>query len=167
MYRDSDWDNIHLADEGGIEARTRSLKRRTYNVKGPNHLWYIDLNHSLIRWYRIIFKVVDGFSLLTVSLRCIENNKASAILSCFLKCVVNTYGMPGRVRSDQSRENTSVANFMVEHRGKGRESMLTGKVCTTSKYSGFGGMCLHVFLHSLTIFLHLSKTIQFLIFSMR
>ena len=64
MYRDSDWDNIHLADEGGIEARTRSLKRRTYNVKGPNHLWYIDLNHSLIRWYRIIFKVVDGFSLL-------------------------------------------------------------------------------------------------------
>ena len=37
MHRDSDWDNIHLADEGGIEARTRSLKRRTYNVKGPNH----------------------------------------------------------------------------------------------------------------------------------
>ena len=75
--------------------------------------------------------------------------------------------MPRRVRSDQSRENTSVANFMVEHRGTGTESMLTGKVCTTSKYSGFGGMWLHAFLHSLTIFLYLSKTIQFLILSMR
>ena len=75
--------------------------------------------------------------------------------------------MPRRVRSNQSRENTSVANFMVGHRGTSRESMLTGKVCTTSKYNGFGGMWLHAFLHSLTIFLHLSKTIQFFILSMR
>ena len=47
-------------------------------------------------------------------------------MSCFLKGV-NTYGMPSRVRSDQGRENVSVADFMIEHRGAGRGSMLTGK----------------------------------------
>ena len=32
-------DSIHRVHEGGIEARIRRrLKRRTYNVKGPNHL---------------------------------------------------------------------------------------------------------------------------------
>ena len=35
--------------------------------------------------------------------------------------------MPSRVRSDQGRENVSVADFMIEHLGAGRGSMLTGK----------------------------------------
>ena len=120
-------DSIHRVDEGGIEARTRRrLKRRTYNVKGPNHLWHIDTNHKLIRWYVIIFGAIDGFSRLPVSLECIDNNKASTILSCFLKGV-NTNGMPSKVRSDQGRENVSITDFMIEHCGAGRESMLTNK----------------------------------------
>ena len=62
----------------------------------------------------------------TFSLECIDNNKASTILSCFLKGV-NTYGMPSRVRSSQGRENLSVADFMIGDRGAGRGSMLTVK----------------------------------------
>ena len=120
-------DSMHRVEGGGIEARTRRrLKRRIYNVKGPNHLWHIDTNHKLKRWHIIIFKAIDGFSHLPFSLECIDNNKASTILSYFLKGV-NTYGMPSRVRSDQGRENVSVANFMIEHRGAGRGSMHTGK----------------------------------------
>ena len=43
-------DSMHRVEGGGIEARTRRrLKRRTYNVKGPNHLWHIDTNHKLKR----------------------------------------------------------------------------------------------------------------------
>ena len=120
-------DSIHRVHEGGIEARTRRrLKRRTYNVKGPNHIWHIDTNHKVIRWYIIIFRAIHGFSRLPVSLEYTVNNKASTILSCILKGV-NTYGMPSRVRSDQGRENVSVADFMIEHLGAGRGSMLTGK----------------------------------------
>ena len=120
-------DSIHCVDEGGIEARTRRrFKKRTCNVKDPNHLWHIDTNHKLIRWYIIIFGAIDGFSRLPVSLDCIDNNKASTILACFLKGV-NTYGMPSRVRSNQGGENVSAANFTTEHRGAGRGSMLTSK----------------------------------------
>ena len=120
-------DSLHRVDEAGIEKRTRRrLKRRTYNVKGPNHLWHIDTNHKLIRWYLIIFGAVDGFSRLPVSLECTDNNKASTILSCFLKGV-NSFGLPSRVRSDQGRENIGVADFMIEKRGEGRGSMITGK----------------------------------------
>ena len=72
------------------------------------------------------FRAIKGFSRLPVSLECIDNNKASTILSCFLK-VVNTYGIPSRVRSDQGRGNVSVADFMIEHRGAGRGSMLPCK----------------------------------------
>ena len=72
------------------------------------------------------FRAIDGFSRLPVSLECIDNNKASTILSFFLK-VVNTYGIPSRVRSDQGRGNVSVADFMIEHRGAGRGSMLPCK----------------------------------------
>ena len=35
--------------------------------------------------------------------------------------------MPSRGRSDQGRENVSVADFMIEHRGTGKVKMLTGK----------------------------------------
>ena len=110
-----------------IEARTRRrLKRRTYNVKGPNHLWHIDTNHKLIIWCMIIFASIDGFSRLPVSLECIDNSKARTILWCFLKGV-NTHGMPSRERSDQGRENVSAANFMTENRGARRGSMFTVK----------------------------------------
>ena len=56
-------DSMHRVDEGGIEERTRRrLKRRTCNVKGPNHLSHIHTNHKLIRWYIIILGVINGFS---------------------------------------------------------------------------------------------------------
>ena len=37
----------------------------------------------MIKWYKIIFGAIDGPSLLLVFLECIDNNKASSIMSCF------------------------------------------------------------------------------------
>ena len=102
------------------------LHRPVYNVQGPNHLWHIDTNHKLVRWYFIIVSVVDGFSRLPISLECCTNNKAETVLTCFSK-VVQAYGFPSRVRSDRGRENALVADYMLEKRETNRGSMITGK----------------------------------------
>ena len=120
-------DSFHRVDSVGIEARTRGrLHRRVYNVKGPNHLWHLDTNHKLVRWYFIITGVIDGFSRLPVILKCTDNNRAETVLDCVLVAVEN-YGLPSRVRSDKGLENVSVADYMISKRGANRGSMLTGK----------------------------------------
>lgn len=43
-------DSIHRVDQEGVKERKKgSLKRRVYNVQGPNHLWHVDTNHKLVR----------------------------------------------------------------------------------------------------------------------
>ena len=120
-------ESIHRVDLEGVEERKKGrLKRRAYNVNGPNHLWHIDTNHKLVRWYLIVFGAIDGFSRLPVSLECVDNNKAETILKCFMEGVAS-YGLPLRVRSDKGKENVLVADYMILNRGTGRGSMITGK----------------------------------------
>ena len=120
-------DSMHRVDIVGVNGRKKCrLHRRIYNVQGPNHLWHIDTNHKLVRWYFIITGVVDGFSRLPVSIECTNNNKSQTVLKCFLKGV-EEYGLPSRVRSDKGMENVLVADYMIEKRGNNRGSMITGK----------------------------------------
>ena len=35
--------------EGSMMRRLNNLRRRSYSVPGPQHLWHIDGNHKLIR----------------------------------------------------------------------------------------------------------------------
>ena len=73
-------DSIHRVDQDGVEERKKgSLKRRVYNVQGPNHLWHIDTNHKLVRWNFIIIGGIDGYSRLPVMLTCENNNKAEIL----------------------------------------------------------------------------------------
>ena len=102
------------------------LHRHVYNVQDPNHLWHIDTNYKLVRWYFIIVGVVDGFSWLPVSLECCTNNKAETVLICFSKRV-QAYGLPSRVCSDRGRENVLVADYMLDKQATNRGSMITGK----------------------------------------
>ena len=118
-------DSIYRVNDFGVQARKkRRLNKRVYNVKGANHLCHIDTNHKLIKWHIIIFGAIDGYSRLPVSLECINNNKATTVLSCFLKGV-ETYGIPSRVRSDKGKENVLVPDYMIEKRCLERGSMVT------------------------------------------
>lgn len=119
-------DSLHRVNGDGVNARKKGrLHRRVYDVQGPNHLWHIDTNHKLVRWYFVVFGAIDGFSRLPVALECRSNNKAETVLECFLKGVEN-YGLPSRVMSDKGGENVLVADYMLARRGINRSSMITG-----------------------------------------
>lgn len=111
---------------GVLDRQKRLLHRRTYSVAMPNSLWHIDTNHKLIRWRFIIFGGIDGFSRLPVFLKVSGDNKAATMLRFFLEGVT-TYGLPSRVRCDKGRENTDVSRYMIEKRGPGRGSCITGR----------------------------------------
>ena len=93
-------DSLHRVNGDGVNARKKGrLHRRVYDVQGPNHVWHIDTNHKLVRWYFVVFGAIDGFSRLPVALECRTNNKTETVLECFLKGVEN-YGLPSRAGSD-------------------------------------------------------------------
>lgn len=68
---------------------------------------------------------IDGYSRMVVFLHCSTNNRASTVYSHFLQAT-HDYGTPSRVRTDQGKENTLVAQHMLEHRGTNRGSMIVG-----------------------------------------
>ena len=101
------------------------LKRRVYNVPGPNALWHIDGNHSLIRWRFVIHGAIDGYSRLITYLHCSTNNRSETVYNLFVNAV-DKYGCPSRVRSDKGGENQGICIFMVQHCGTGRHSHIAG-----------------------------------------
>ena len=120
-------DSIHRVDHEGVENRKRGrLRRRTYNVQGPNHLWHIDTNHKLVRWHLVVIGGIDGFSRLPVMLSCMDNNQAETILKCFLDAV-DEFGLPSRIRTDKGMENVDIAEYMISRRGINRGSAIVGK----------------------------------------
>ena len=127
VTRQSLRDCLYRIDKIGSSMRKKKkLHRRIYTVQGPNYLWHLDTNHKLVRWNFIITGIVDGFSRLPVGLFCTNNNKATTVLRCF-RSSVEEYGLPSRVRSDKGGENVLVADYMLQKRGPGRKSMITGK----------------------------------------
>ena len=68
---------------------------------------------------------IDGYSRLIVFLYCSTNNRATTVYELFLSAV-EKHKLPSRVRPDQGTENVLVAQYMLERRGAGRRSMITG-----------------------------------------
>lgn len=85
----------------------------------------MDTNHKLIRWNLVIAGGIDGFSRFVVFLKCVDNNRADTIFTCFESGVQN-YGIPLRVRSDQGLENLKVAEYMTRVHGSDK-SIIVGK----------------------------------------
>lgn len=106
--------SIHRIDPINTAIRRSvTVRRRVYNVQGPNALWHIDGNHKLIRWRFVIHGGIDGFSRTVVYLRCRDNNEANTVLSSFVAAVQN-HGIPSKIRSDLGGENVDVWQYMIE-----------------------------------------------------
>ncbi len=101
------------------------LWRRRYCVPGPNSLWHIDGNHSLIRWRFVIHSGIDGFSRYITFLHCSTNNRSDTVFSLF-RCTVQSCGIPSRVRTDHGGENILVCAYMITTRGVGRGGHIAG-----------------------------------------
>jgi hypothetical protein len=120
-------DRLNVLDPvGRAVRRNNAIHRRTYNVRGANHLWHIDTNHKLISWRFVIFGCVDGYSRLPIYLQCTDNNLAATSLHFFLNGV-RKFGLPLRVRGDHGVENYDVARYMIASRGLNRGSFITGR----------------------------------------
>ncbi|XP_026128400.1 uncharacterized protein LOC113109073 [Carassius auratus] len=118
---------LHELDPIGRSLRRRrAVRRRIYSVQTPNQLWHIDGNHKLVRWRLVFHGCVDGFSRTIIYLDCLNNNRASSVLSLFQEGVQN-FGLPSRVRCDHGMENIEVARYMLNRRGLNRGSVITGR----------------------------------------
>lgn len=118
---------ISTIDPVGRALRRRAaVQRRQYNVRSPNHLWYVDGNHKLVNWRFVVHGCIDGYSRAIVYLECTTNNLASAVLHYFIKGT-RKVGLPLHVRGDHGVENVEVARFMVEIRGDNRGSFIAGR----------------------------------------
>ena len=104
---------------------TSIIQRRKYSVPSPNSLWHIDGHHSLINWGFVIHGAIDGFSRLIVYLHCSTNNRSDTVLNLFNEAL-EQYGVPSRIRTDKGGENVLCWDRMVELRGEGRGSYITG-----------------------------------------
>ena len=117
---------IRRVDPVGTALRWRLvIHRRKYYVPTPNSLWHIDSAHKLIRWKFVVHVCIDGKTRLLIYCICADNNKAETVLSYF-EDGVQRWGLPSRVRSDYGMENYGVATYMIENRGIGRGSIITG-----------------------------------------
>lgn len=103
-----------------------AVYRRRYSVPYPNYLWHLDGNHKLIHWRLVVHACIDGFSRMIIYLTCANNNLASTVLSSFEEGV-SEYGLPMKIRTDHGLENVYAARYMLQHRGTGRGSVLTGR----------------------------------------
>ena len=123
---------LHRVDPIGTALRWRmTIHRRKYFVPTPNSLWHIDSGHKLIRYKLITHVCIDGKTRLLVYVSCC-NNKADTVLSLFQNGV-EQWGLPSRVHSDYGMENFYVGQYMIEHRGEGRGSIITGSSVHNSR----------------------------------
>ena len=124
---------LRRLDPVGTSLRWRmTIHRRKYYVPTPNSLWHIDSGHKLIRYKLITHVCIDGKTRLLIYVCCCNNNKADTVLSLFQKGV-DQWGLPSRVRCDYGMENFYVGQYMIEHRGESRGSIITGSSVHNSR----------------------------------
>lgn len=114
-------DIVGILEPGRAEAmRKTHLKRRTYTVKGPNHIWHVDGNDKLKRYGFAIHGAIDGFSRKIIWLEVADTNKKPEVVAkYFLNAVQSLQLIPRVVRMDRGTENFLLADlqslFRSEH----------------------------------------------------
>lgn len=112
--------------EGRQERKSKTVKRRVYNIPGPHHLWHLDGHHKMKRFHLVIHAAVDGFTRLCTFARCNDNNEAHTVMQDF-EVGVQEFGCPSRIRTDKGGENVEVGIYMCMQRGLGRGSIIMGR----------------------------------------
>src|ERR1700691_6185230 len=80
----------------------------------------------MTRWKIIIHAFIDGFSRFVTGIRASNNNHSQTVYNLFLD-LIDTHGIPSRVRGDHGIENLLVAAFMEGIRGTARGSYIWGR----------------------------------------
>ena len=111
VHRETVRELLKILDPEGVELRARrSLKRRQYRTKGPNHLWHIDGYDKLKPFGFCIHGAIDGFSRRILWLDVgPTNNDPSVICQYFIDCVRQLGGTARVIRADHGTENGYVA----------------------------------------------------------
>ena len=47
-----------------------------YSVPSPNALWHMDSKHKLVRWWLVVYGLIDGFNRMVLYLHVGSNNRA-------------------------------------------------------------------------------------------
>ena len=119
-------ESMHRVDPEGVAERSRkTIQRRVYSVIGPHHLWHNDGNHKLIRYGIVIHGCIDGRTRTIIYVAARDNNSAMTVLRLF-EDGVRRFQLPSRARGDRGGENRRVCEYMILHRGAGRNSYITG-----------------------------------------
>ena len=123
---------------------------------------YLDGHHKLIRWRLVVHGGIDGYSRMVVYLHCSNNNRATTVYNLFLKAV-RQYWLPSRVRADHGRENVLVAQHLLEHRGRDRNSFITGSSTHNQRIERFwrdSHRCVTQLYHRLFYFMEYRGTLD-------
>jgi hypothetical protein len=75
---------LRVDPEGRELRRTRTIRRRFYNVTGPHLLWHIDSTHKLRCFNLSIQGAIDGGTRVCTLLRCYDNNDSETNLMNFV-----------------------------------------------------------------------------------
>ena len=101
---------INMSQVDPHNSRTRwaiVFLGQVYSVQGPNSLWHIDGEGSLVNWGFVIHGGLDGFSGLIVYLHCSTNSRKQTVNQLFYSST-KCYHWPVRVRNGHAGENVGV-----------------------------------------------------------
>lgn len=100
-------------DPEGVEDRCRyKLKRRAYNVPGPNFTWHADNHDKIKRFGFPIYGCIDGFSKKIMWIRVSETNNDPAVIAHYFLESVEKHGfLPTILRTDHGTEATIMADL--------------------------------------------------------
>ena len=107
-------------DPDGVQAQKKKrLRRRTYAVPGPNHLWHIDGYDKLKPFGFSIHGCIDGFSRRLIWLEVGPTNKNPQVIAHFyIQAIKQLNGVPARIRCDDGTENSVIEPIHIALRSR-------------------------------------------------
>ena len=113
-----------LDPQGSQDRRRHRLKRRVYNVPGPNYCWHVD-GYDKIKPYGFpVHGAIDGYSRRLLWLKVGRTNNDPAVTAkYFYDCIEELEGCPRLLRTDCGTENSLMATMQCLLRADGEDEL--------------------------------------------